>query len=122
MKTELGDRKMRYKLNKNYIEIYEAINCESDVLDIISFCISNDSKLLLLRKGVLTEEFMNLRTGLAGIVLQKLVNYHIKATAVIDIELQGRFKELVFELNKSNNFRIFNNNRDAENWILNIKG
>lgn len=113
---------MRYKLNKNYIEIYEAINCESDVLDIISFCISNDSKLLLLRKGVLTEEFMNLRTGLAGIVLQKLVNYHIKATAVIDIELQGRFKELVFELNKSNNFRIFNNNRDAENWILNIKG
>lgn len=91
---------------------------ESDVLDIISACISNDIKLLILREGTLTEEFMNLRTGLAGLVLQKFINYHIKASAVIESELEGRFKELVYELNKGNNFRVFNNNIDAENWIL----
>lgn len=71
---------MTYKLNKNYIEIYEAINCESDVLDIISFCLSNDINLLVLRNGVLTEEFINLRTGLAGLVLQKFMNYNIKVS------------------------------------------
>lgn len=95
---------------------------ESDVLDIISACISNDIKLLILREGTLTEEFMNLRTGLAGLVLQKFTNYHIKASAVIESELEGRFKELVYELNKGNNFRVFNNNIDAENWILSSEG
>lgn len=113
---------MTYKLNENYIEIYEAIDCESDVLDIISFCLSNDINLLFLRNGVLTEEFMNLRTGLAGLVVQKNMNYNIKVSSIIDSELEGRFKELVFELDKSNNFRVFNNNSDAENWILSIKG
>lgn len=113
---------MEYKINKKYIEVNEAITCESDVLDIISVCISNDIKLLMLREGALTEDFMNLRTGLAGVVLQKFMNYHIKVSAVIESEIEGRFKELIYELNKTNNFRVFDSNIDAENWILSIKG
>lgn len=111
---------MDYKINENYIEVNGAINSEADVLDIIGVCISNNIKLLLLREGTLTEEFINLRTGLAGIVLQKFINYNIKASAVIDMQIEGRFKELVYELNKSNNFKVFDNNLDAESWILNI--
>lgn len=110
---------MEYKIHKDYIEINNSITCESDVLDIISLCISNSINLLILREGTLTDDFINLRTGLAGIVLQKFINYNIKASAVIDMELEGRFKELVYELNKANNFRVFDNNLDAENWILN---
>ena len=112
---------MEYKINKNYIEVNKAITCEADVLDIISVCISNDVKLLIFREGTLTEEFMNLRTGLAGIALQKFMNYHIKVSAVIESELEGRFKELVYELNKANNFRVFDNNTDAEKWIFRMK-
>lgn len=112
---------MDYKINKEYIEINQPITCESDVLYIINGCISNDIKLLMLREGTLTDEFINLRTGLAGVVLQKFMNYNIKVSAVIESELEGRFKELVYELNKSNYFRVFNNNLDAQNWILNIK-
>ena len=52
--------------------------------------------------------------------LQKFMNYNITASAVIEMELEGRFKELVYELNKSNNFKVFDNSIDAENWILNI--
>lgn len=111
---------MDYKVNKDYIEVNNPITCESDVVDIISLCMSNSINLLVLREGTLTDKFINLRTGLAGLVLQKFMNYNIKASAVIDMELEGRFKELVYELNKSNNFRVFDNNTDAEEWILNI--
>ncbi|MBU5308345.1 DUF4180 domain-containing protein [Clostridioides mangenotii] len=111
------------KINKKYIEVKKPFTCESDVLDVIGICISNDIKLLLLREEVFTEEFINLKQGLAGMVLQKFINYHIKVSATIeDIStIQGKFKELLNELNKSNDFRVFDNMKDAENWILNIK-
>jgi hypothetical protein len=118
---------MNYKIvektNKNYIEIKQPFTCESDVLDVIGICISNDIKLLVLREEVFTEDFINLKLGLAGMVLQKFMNYHIKVSATIEDEnkIQGRFEELLNELNMANDFRVFNNMRDAENWILNIK-
>ncbi|MGL5347965.1 MAG: DUF4180 domain-containing protein [Peptostreptococcaceae bacterium] len=117
---------MNYKIiekeNIRYIEVKQAVTCESDVLDIIGICISNDIKLLVLREDVFTEEFINLKSGLAGIVLQKLMNYQIKTSAVIEDknEIQGRFKELIYELNKTSQFRVFDNIADAESWIINI--
>jgi hypothetical protein len=30
----------------------------------------------------------------------------------------GKFKELVMESNKRNDFRVFYNKEDAENWLL----
>ena len=118
---------MNYKIveksNKKYLEIKEPFTSESDVLDIIGICISNDIGLLMLREEVFSEEFINLKSGLAGIVLQKFINYHIKASVAIEdkSKIQGRFKELISELNKGNDFRVFDNTQDAEEWILNIK-
>ena len=37
------------KMNKKYIEINQVINTEEDVLDIIGICISNSTKLILLK-------------------------------------------------------------------------
>lgn len=111
------------KMNKKYIKINQPITCEADCLDVIGICISNDIKLVLFTEEVFTEEFIDLKSGLAGLVLQKFMNYNIKISAIIEDKnmIKGRFKELVYELNKSNNFRVFNNNIDAENWILSIK-
>lgn len=110
------------KLEKKYIEIKEPFTSEDDVLDIIGTCISNDINLLMLREEVFNEEFINLKLGLAGIVLQKFVNYGMKVSASIEdtSKIKGRFKELLNELNKGNDFRVFNNIVEAENWILNI--
>lgn len=110
------------KAEKKYIELKEAFNSEEDVVDIIGVCISNDINMLLLKEEVFDEKFINLRSGLAGIVLQKFTNYHIKASAVIEDEdkIQGRFRELISELNKSKDFRVFKTITEAENWILNF--
>ncbi|MEW9077058.1 DUF4180 domain-containing protein [Terrisporobacter glycolicus] len=105
---------MNYKIidktNKKYIEVKQSITCESDVLDIIDICISNDIRLLL-------------KLGLAGIALQKFINYNIKVSGIIEDKkkIDGRFGELIYELNRSNNFRVFSDTEDAEKWILNIK-
>lgn len=116
------DYKIIEKINKKYIEINQVINTEEDVLDIIGICISNNTKLVVLKEDAISDEFINLKSGLAGIALQKLMNYHIKVSTIINEDkIEGRFKELVYELNKSNNFKVFDNSIDAENWILNIK-
>lgn len=118
---------MNYKIveksNKKYIESKQPVTSESDILDIIGICISNGIKLIVLREEVFTESFINLKLGLAGIALQKFMNYHIKVSAIIEdkSKIQGRFKELISELNKANDFRVFDNSIDAENWILNTK-
>ena len=118
---------MNYKIvektNKKYIEVKQPITCESDVLDLIGICISNDIRLLMFKEEAFTEEFINLKLGLAGIALQKFINYNIKVSAIIEDKkkIDGRFGELIYELNRSNNFRVFNNIVDAENWILNTK-
>ena len=117
---------MDYKIiensNKKYIEISQEVNCESDVLDIIGICVSNDTKLVVFREDAFSDEFINLKSGLAGIALQKFINYQIKVSSIIEDKnkIEGRFKELVYELNKSSNFRVFDNSVDAINWIISI--
>lgn len=117
---------MNYKIvekaNKRYIELKDPFTCEDDVVDVIGTCISNNTKLVLLKEEVINESFINLKSGLAGMVLQKFMNYHMKVSAVIEDKnkIQGRFEELLRELNKSTNFRVFDTFRDAENWILNM--
>ena len=81
---------MNYKIiermNKKYIEINQVINTEEDVLDIIGICISNSTKLIVLKEDALSDEFINLKSGLAGIALQKFMNYHIKVSTIIDLK------------------------------------
>lgn len=51
--------------------------------------------------------------------LQKFINYHVKVAVIIDDEekLNDRFKEMIMESNKGNNFRTFKNIAEAESWI-----
>lgn len=119
--------KMNYNLvqkdNKKYINIISAkepISAEQGATDLISLCFENDTHFIMLHKNVLSEDFFKLRTGLAGTILQKLVNYRVRAVLVIpeDYKLTGRFKELAAELNKGNDFRVFYGIPEAENWLL----
>lgn len=109
--------------NKQYIYINSQLSSEEDVLDIIGICMGNNINFLMFNNEALTEDFFNLKTGLAGMALQKFMNYHIKVAAIIEDEnkIQGRFRELLVEVNRGNDFRVFKNIEDAETWLLNLK-
>jgi PadR family transcriptional regulator AphA len=122
--------KMQFKVvekaNGRYIECISAetpLCTEQDALDLVAICGENDTNLLILHADTLSDDFFKLRTGIAGQMLQKFTNYHIKTAVIMANEqlIKGKFKEMLAESNKRNDFRVFNSITDAENWLLNLK-
>ncbi len=98
------------------------IRNESDALDITGICGVNRAYRLLLHSDNLTDEFINLKTGVAGSVLQKLINYKIHMAAVIPAERigKGRFFEMVTEANRGKDFRVFQDRDKAIDWLVSL--
>jgi PadR family transcriptional regulator, regulatory protein AphA len=93
---------------------------ENDALDIVAACGEHRILRVMIHAENLSDDFFKLRTGLAGAVLQKLVNYHIRAAAVLTPEQvdQGKFKDMVIETNRGNQFRVFYEREKAEEWLV----
>lgn len=93
---------------------------EQDALNLIALCMEHQTDRVMISAEALSEDFFQLRTGVAGAILQKLVNYQIQAAAVIPDQRKntGRFKEMVQEANKGSHFRVFSSISDAENWLI----
>ena len=108
-----------------YIELVSAkapIHSEQDALDIIAIGFENDINLLVIHSETLSDDFFKLRTGVAGKILQKFINYRMKLAIIMENEqlVKGKFKELLAESNKGNDFRVFNNIDEVENWYSNL--
>lgn len=114
------------KADGRYIECISAetpLGTEQDTLDLVGICGENDTNFLIIHAEALAGDFFKLRTGVAGMMLQKFTNYHVKTAILMANEqlIKGKFKEMLAESNQRNNFRIFNRITDAENWLLNLK-
>lgn len=97
------------------------IEKENDALDLVAACGEYQTHRLLLYAENVAEDFFNLRSGLAGAVLQKFANYRIKTAAVLPPERvnPGRFGEMALEANRSNRlFHIFHAREQAEAWLV----
>lgn len=95
------------------------IGDEQDAIDLIALCGEEDTNLLVLYADNLSQEFFDLRTGLAGAVLQKFSNYRVKCAIIIPPALdKGRFHEMLVELNRQHSFHFFSKSEEAEEWIL----
>lgn len=113
-------------VDKNGIKYVEGLNGKrliesaNDALEMLVYCGENDTNRLMLHATNLNDDFFNLKTGLAGEILQKFVNYHIKFAIVLSPELvgQGRFREMVLEANRGQHFRIFYDVQEAEAWLV----
>ena len=107
--------------NLIYIEITDpsfVIDNEQDSLDLAALCGENFVGRLLINKENLPDKFFDLKTGLAGAVLQKFSTYRIKCAAIVPVEkIKGRFREMVIETNRGNQFRVFTAKEEAEKWI-----
>lgn len=129
-KAEKELNKMQFKViekaNQKYIECFSVVTplgSEQDALDLIAICGENDTNLLVIHAEVLSEDFFKLKTGVAGRMLQKLINYRVKTAVIIsnDQLVKGKFKEMVSESNKGNQFKVFDKITEAENWLYNTK-
>lgn len=113
---------VRVNNNQKYIAYLATsgrIATEQDALELVAACIEHGTGLLLLPADALAADFFRLRTGLAGQIMQKLANYHMKTALVLPAEttVTGRFKDLMAEMNSGNTFRIFAGESEAVNWL-----
>jgi Domain of unknown function (DUF4180) len=95
-----------YKINK--VNIAEVISQEiiianiQDGLDLLgNLYYQNFDKIIIYEKNI-TPEFFDLKTGIAGEILQKFSNYRVRLAIVGDFtKYQNKsFKDFVFESNK----------------------
>jgi PadR family transcriptional regulator, regulatory protein AphA len=101
-----------------------ALRSSRDALDLVAACGENRIERLLLHEQNLSEDFYQLKTGLAGEVLLKFSNYRIRAAAVLPTELVNRyerFREMVLESNRGRQFRVYPSIEAAEEWLIGLE-
>ncbi len=92
---------------------------EQDLIDLISFCGEHNTDRILLFAENLPQGFFELKSGEAGMVLQKFANYHLKVAAVTPHSLiHGKFSDFVLETNRGGQFRIFHSPDEAKQWLV----
>jgi hypothetical protein len=89
----------------------------ADISDAIGACLGADG--VILTEGDLSAEFFDLRSGLAGEVLQKFVNYRLRVAFVVpDPDVYGeRFRELVYEHRCHTMIRFVRTLDEAKAWL-----
>jgi hypothetical protein len=88
-----------------------------DIPDALSASVENGG--LILDEKELSPDFFDLRTGFAGELLQKFVNYRARLAIVIaDSSAYGsRFSELVYEHRSHRVVRFFDSPQLARQWL-----
>ena len=88
-----------------------------DIPDVIAACI--DAEGLILTEDELAQEFFDLRSGLAGELFQKFMNYRVRVAIVLpDPEAYGeRFSELAYEHKSHSMIRFVRSKDKAEAWL-----
>jgi uncharacterized protein DUF4180 len=74
---------------------------------------------LVIDENELSADFFDLRTGLAGQVLQKFVNYRTKLAVIVrnPAGYGSRFSELAYEHRTHPTVRFFSAEQSARQWL-----
>jgi hypothetical protein len=94
-----------------------AVRSVRDIGEVLSRCAAPTG--LLLTEEQLGADFYDLRTGLAGELFQKIVNYRGRLAIVIrDAHAYGdRFSELAYEHRRHSAVRFFDDRAEAQQWL-----
>lgn len=70
---------------------------------------------IILNKSAICEDFFNLRTGLAGEILQKFINYYMKIAIVGDFSMYSSksLKDFIYECNNGKDIFFLSNEKQA---------
>jgi len=82
------------------------INTSQDALDLMVMANENGAGKIILHENAMHPDFFKLKSGLAGDVIQKFVNYHIKFAVVGDFAKYSSksLKSFIYESNNGNQF------------------
>lgn len=95
------------------------IDSERAAVDLVALCLEYGCNSILLPGERITDDFLRLRTGIAGRVLGKFANYRIRVACVMSNDrIKGKFEDFALESNRGNVFRIYETIEDAEPWLL----
>jgi hypothetical protein len=94
-----------------------AIRSVNDINDTIGACFGAEGIILV--EADLAPAFFDLSSGLAGELLQKLVNYKLRAAIVVpNPEAYGeRFSELAYEHRTHDTVRFVRSRAEADAWL-----
>jgi hypothetical protein len=94
-----------------------SIRSFGDISDALSACIG--AEVLILTENDLAREFFDLRSGLAGEVFQKFINYKLRVAIVLpDPEAYGeRFGELAYEHTTHGMIWFVRSTDEAKAWL-----
>jgi PadR family transcriptional regulator, regulatory protein AphA len=111
--------------NKSYLECLsdgQVLRTDADILDLVAACGEHLCDRLMVHAGLLPTDFYDLKTGLAGNLLQKLVNYRLRCAFILDEVLvgNGRFSEMMIESNRGEQFHFCFNVDDARKWLVGL--
>lgn len=115
-----------HNLNKNKIaEIIsddKIINNLQDALNLISNISYQEINKIILKENNITSDFYKLKTGLAGEILQKCVNYNIKIAIVGNFEKyeSKSLRAFIIESNKGNQFFFVSDISKAKEMLSGI--
>lgn len=88
-------------------------------MDAVAACFERGAQALLMDRPSLPPAFFDLRTGVAGELVQKLTQYGIRLACVVpDLEDQPeRFQEFARESNRGLRVRFFASRAEAAAWF-----
>ncbi|MFY9607079.1 MAG: DUF4180 domain-containing protein [Blastocatellia bacterium] len=94
-----------------------SIGSDNDISDALGACLGADG--LILVESDLAPDFFDLRTGLAGEVFQKFINYRLRLAIVLaDVDAYGeRFSELAYEHRSHSMIRFVRSKEEAKAWL-----
>lgn len=126
---KLGETKMNYRLNKvnNDIVVVESsdilISNSNEAMDLyFSVNYETECTKLILKKENIIEEFFDLKTKIAGEILQKFINYDCKLAIVGDFEIYASkaLRDFIFECNKGVDFFFVKTVEEAVEKFKNV--
>lgn len=97
-----------------------------DVQDALEFVMSvqyeTNAERIVLNQEAYADDFYHLKTGLAGEILQKFVNYHIKIAIYGDFRqyMSQSFHDFVYESNHGKNFFFVSTKEEAIYQLINV--
>ncbi|MCX6121727.1 MAG: DUF4180 domain-containing protein [Ignavibacteriales bacterium] len=112
--NQAGKQYMASRSSKRFI------HTPQDILDLLACGNENETNLFLLEETNFISEFYDLKTGLAGEILQKISTYRARQAIVGSFEMaeSKKFGEVMVELNKGSQVRFARTKEEAVSWLM----